>query len=155
MKIAQLRWGVIAVMALVCGSCGKKEMDRGEKGSVREAYFLWVDAVEQSKGNPEGVLSLYAEDAILLPTLSPKMCKTKEDLKAYFLKFLALDELQAETVELVTREYGELAMNTGFYTFSYQQDGKKMMVRARFDFWYKKIDGKWKIIFQQSSVVPQ
>ncbi|MCH9811136.1 DUF4440 domain-containing protein [bacterium] len=154
MKLAHYKWGIIAIMALVCGSCGKKEMDRGEKGSVREAYFLWVDAVEAAKGKTAGVLSLYANDAILLPTISPKLCRTKEELNEYFMHFLSLEDLKAETVELITREYGPIAMNTGFYTFTYLKDGEKQTVRARFDFWYKKVDGQWKIIFHQSSKIP-
>lgn len=155
MKLAAYKWGIIVIMTVMCVSCGKKEISRGEKGSVREAYFLWIDAVVNAKGNSEEVLSLYAKDAILLPTVSPKLCKTKEDLKEYFAFFLSLKDLHATTTELITREYGELAMNTGFYTFTFMQNGKKQVVHARFDFWYKKVDGKWKIIFQQSSRLPE
>jgi hypothetical protein len=155
MKIKAYGIGIVCVMSLLLASCGKKEMDKGEKGSVRAAYFLWVDTVEKSHGVTDGVISLYSGKAILLPTLSPRMYENKSDMKEYFTKFLSLQNLKVTTTKLVTREYGDIAMNTGFYTITYMKDGKEDMLHARFDFWYKKVNGKWKIIFHQSSVLPK
>ena len=155
MKLQIGRGVVLALIGLMCGSCGKKDLDRGEKGSVRAAYFNWIDEVEGSRGITNGVVDLYAQDAILMPTLRSKICDTPRERNDYFIFFLSLKNLQVQTIKLITREYGEIAMNTGFYNVSFEDDqGEIKTVYARFDFWYKKIDGKWKIIFHQSSVLP-
>ena len=82
------------------------------------------------------------------------MCTTKEMLTNYFVHFLSLKNIQIETKQLITRVYGDIAMNTGFYDVSYMNGKKREHVKARFDFWYKNINGEWKIIFHQSSIVP-
>lgn len=155
MKMNAYKIGVICIMSLLLASCGKKEMDKGEEGSVRAAYFLWVDRVEQAHGATEGVVSLYSEKAILLPTISPRLYDSKSAMKEYFSTFLSLKDLKVTTTELITREYGDISMNTGFYTITYTKNGKQETVYARFDFWYKKVNGKWMIIFHQSSMLPQ
>jgi hypothetical protein len=147
--------GAACVMTLFTVGCGKTLSRTGHsKGSVRGAYFEWIENVEKSKGNPEKVVALYSTKAILLPTLSPEMCTSHKMLRKYFYGFLSLKNLQIDTTELVTRKYGDIAMNTGFYTITYTNNGKKEIVRARFDFWYKNVDGHWEIIFHQSSLVP-
>ena len=147
--------GAVGIMSLFTVGCDKVLSRTGHsKGSVRGAYFEWIENVEKSKGNPDTVVALYSKNAILLPTLSPEMCTSHKMLRKYFYKFLSLKDLQIDTTELVTKKYGNIAMNTGFYTITYTSQGKKETVRARFDFWYKNVDGHWEIIFHQSSLVP-
>jgi len=153
--VKRLILGVICIMTLVTAGCGTKfNKTSYEKGTVRGMYFEWVNAVESAHGNPEGVVKLYAEDAILLPTISPHMYKSRKTITKYFDTFLLLRDLQVDTQEIVTRQYGDIAMNTGFYTISYMNQGERVYVKARYDFWYKKINGKWEIIFHQSSMLP-
>lgn len=155
MKMNRYGLGVLFVISLFFVSCSTKGMDKGEKGSVRAAYFIWIDRVEKSHGETGGVTSLYSGNAILLPTLSPHIYDKKSELDEYFSRFLSLKNLKITTTELITREYGSVAMNTGFYTITHMRDGKIETVKARFDFWYKKIGGEWKIIFHQSSRLPE
>lgn len=154
MKIQKFTRIILIVTFLFFMGCGKETNQTTVKGAVKDAYFNWIHQVETSRGYTEGVVSLYANNAILLPTLSPKMCTTKQMLVDYFVKFLSLKNMQIETKQLITRIYGDIAMNTGFYDVSYYDGNKREVVKARFDFWYKEIDGEWKIIFHQSSIIP-
>jgi len=51
--------------------------------------------------------------------------------------------------------YGDMAINTGSYTFSQVDDGKEVLRPARFSFVYRKTGGKWLIVDHHSSAVPE
>lgn len=153
MKTGKYLLGCTLAIALLFASCDRM-INKGSKGSVRDAYFEWVEEVEHADGNPQKVIALYAKDAILLPTLSPRIYTSRETITGYFEHFLQLKDLEVDTEKLITREYGNIAMSTGFYSFYHKSDKNKEVLHVRFDFWYKKVDGKWKIIFHQSSILP-
>jgi hypothetical protein len=50
--------------------------------------------------------------------------------------------------------YGEMAINTGSYTFSNVRDGQPVTRPARFSFTYRQRDGRWMIVDHHSSDVP-
>ena len=56
--------------------------------------------------------------------------------------------------EIIRFEGSDIAINTGLYTFSFTQNGKKVKVPARFTFVYEKDDGKWEIEDHHSSMLP-
>lgn len=133
---------------------------------VKQAYENWIKQVTTAKGNAEAVLPLYADDAILLPTLSNEIYYNQKDadnyMGDYFKKFTSLNNLSAQTNKLITRSYGDIAINSGLYTFSYTDNdgqdgaaGNTIMVPARFTFVYKKQeDGSYKIVEHHSSMLP-
>lgn len=55
---------------LFCVCCGKREKADEQTSSVKYAYYHWVHRVESSRGIPDGVAALYANNAILFPTLA-------------------------------------------------------------------------------------
>ena len=52
------------------------------------------------------------------------------------------------------RVYGDVAINTGAYTFSEMRDDKPLVRPARFSFVFRKRDGRWLIVDHHSSAVP-
>ncbi|HEV8643554.1 MAG TPA: DUF4440 domain-containing protein [Methylomirabilota bacterium] len=52
------------------------------------------------------------------------------------------------------RVYGDIAINTGTYTFSEIRDGKPITPPARFSFVYRNHGGRWLIVDHHSSAVP-
>ena len=52
------------------------------------------------------------------------------------------------------RVYGNTAVNTGYYTFSYTKDGETKSIPARYSFTYVKDGNDWKIVDHHSSAVP-
>ena len=52
------------------------------------------------------------------------------------------------------RVYGDTAINTGYYTFSFLKDGESKSLPARYSFVYVKRNGDWKIVDHHSSKVP-
>lgn len=127
-----------------------------EKEDVQKAYQSWCAAIGTAKGNPQEVVKYYAPNAILLPTLSHKMLKnTDGGLDAYFKKLTSNPEIKCVTHELVTHLHGDVATNSGFYSFIFMKDGKEVDLPARFTFVYKKEGGEWLIIKHHSSELPK
>src|SRR2546422_7883 len=46
----------------------------------------------------------------------------------------------------LVRVYGNTAVNTGYYTFSYMKDGEAKSIPARYSFTYVKDGNEWKIV---------
>lgn len=140
-----------------------------DRAQVQKAYEDWTLAVQNAKGDPAGVVALYAPNAILLATLSPKIKRnlhdnasqelfdfSQTDLIDYFKDFTSLKGIHATTEKLYTQLFDDVAINTGLYTFEYVDDhGKTIDVPARFTFVYEKLNGQWMIINHHSSLVPE
>jgi len=123
-----------------------------EVQEVQAALATWLKAV--SSGSPDAVMTLYADDAVLLPTLAPGVHETAAKRLGYFKVFTANENLQGKVTELHTRVFGDVAINSGLYTFTFKKDGKDVTAPARFSFVYKKTPLGWMIVDHHSSVVP-
>lgn len=127
-----------------------------DEAAVQKAYYDWCSAIGKAHGKPKVVVKYYAPDAILLPTLSNKIkINSKSGLDGYFKKLTSHDNIKCTTKKLITRMYKETAINTGLYDFSYTDNGKEVLVPARFTFVYGKDSGKWLIIKHHSSKMPE
>ena len=125
-----------------------------EKLRVKSVYHRWVDTILNPLDGADAVTSLYADDAILFPTLSSKPHMGKEMIHSYFVFFLTLKDLKVDTKFVITKVYGDLAMNAGYLEISHKDGENRKLIKARFNFWYQKVDEQWKIIFHQSSILP-
>ena len=77
------------------------------------------------------ILPLYAKDAVLWGTLSPTVRSDPATLKAYFVgAFQALPKATVKFGDQLIRVYGNTAVNTGYYTFSYTKDGETKSIPA-------------------------
>lgn len=120
-----------------------------KKQDVTNLFAEWNDAVKTR--NPETVTQLYASNATLLPTISNEVRHNHEEIKDYFVQFLAR-EPHGELVEQNIRIFEDLAINSGIYDFSF---GDGSTVRARFSYVYQLINNTWKIIEHHSSQMPE
>ncbi|MET0630061.1 MAG: DUF4440 domain-containing protein [Xanthobacteraceae bacterium] len=68
--------------------------------------------------------------------------------------FQALPKATVKFGNQLIRVYGNTAVNTGYYTFSYTKDGETKSIPARYSFTYVKDGNDWKIVDHHSSAVP-
>ncbi len=68
--------------------------------------------------------------------------------------FVALPSHKVTFKDPFIRVYGSTAINTGYYTFSWVNEGQSKNLPARYSFTYVKRDGRWMIVDQHSSAVP-
>jgi uncharacterized protein (TIGR02246 family) len=128
----------------------------GDKEDVAAAMNMWRDNLAASRSEkPDKVVSLYAEDAALWGTLSPTLRATPALIRDYFVNaYKALPKLTVTFKDPHIRVYGNTAINSGYYTFSYLKDGKPTDLPARYSFVYVKRGGKWLIVDHHSSAMP-
>lgn len=143
-------------IGMIVFSIAQVGLASSEKSSVDNAYKAWCSAIGNAKGNAEAVVKFYAPNAILLATVSSKILRnTHGGLNKYFESFTGQTDITCSTQELISQLYGDMAINSGFYTFSYHdKHGKHKVVHARFTFVYKKYHHKWLIVNHHSSVLP-
>ena len=122
-----------------------------EDGSAATAK--WAAALGED--NPDTVVPLYAEDAVLWGTLSPTVRSDRAALRDYFVRaFAALPGLKVTFGEQLIRVYGNTAVNTGYYTFSFVKDGEQKTLPARYSFTFVKSGNTWLIVDHHSSAMP-
>jgi uncharacterized protein (TIGR02246 family) len=125
----------------------------GPKEDVADATARWGQALGQD--DPDKVLPLYAEDAVLWGTLSPTVRVGRAGLRDYFVTaFKVLPGLKVAFGDQLIRVYGTTAVNTGYYTFSYTKDGEAKTLPARYSFTYVKDGNRWLIVDHHSSAMP-
>jgi uncharacterized protein (TIGR02246 family) len=125
----------------------------GSKEDVAAAASTWARALGED--DPDKVLPLYSDDAVLWGTLSPTVRTDRASLRDYFVTaFKVLPALKVAFGEQLIRVYDDTAVNTGYYTFSYVKDGETKSLPARYSFTYVKNDERWLIVDHHSSAVP-
>ena len=123
------------------------------RDSVAAAVEKWATVLVEN--NPDTILALYAKDAVLWGTLSPTVRSDPAALKEYFVgAFKALPKLTVKFGDQLIRVYGDTAVNTGYYTFSYTKDGETRSLPARYSITYVKDGNDCKIVDHHSSAMP-
>src|SRR5262249_60750219 len=123
------------------------------KDEVAAATLAWAQAL--GADDPDKVLPFYADDAVLLGTLSPTVRSDRAALRDYFVTaFKVLPGLKVAFGDQLIRVYGGTAVNTGYYTFSYIKDGETKNLPARYSFTYVKRGDAWLIVDHHSSAMP-
>ena len=121
-----------------------------KEADVLGLFDQWNTAL--STLNPDTVTALYADNAVLLPTVSNKVRHNHEEIRDYFVGFLqkspqgVVDEFN---VNILSDTH---ATNSGVYTFTFG-DGSK--VSARFSYLYVASNDGWKILQHHSSAMPE
>jgi len=119
------------------------------ESEITSLFDQWNNALQT--GEPKQVASLYEVDGILLPTVSNKVRHNHKEVEDYFVQFLAKGP-QGKIDEANIRIFSEIAINSGVYTFSFN-DGST--VQARYTFVYRWNGEHWKIIEHHSSAMPE
>ncbi len=122
------------------------------KREISDLFETWNQALQT--GQPDNVVACYAEEAVLLPTVSAKVRHNHDEIGDYFDHFLAKKPKGRITEENI-RIYSDIAINSGLYTFTLTQDGGRTEVAARFTFVYRKFEDRWLIIEHHSSILPE
>lgn len=112
-------------------------------------FDKWNSALQT--GDPKQVAALYETNGILLPTVSNQVRHNHAEIEDYFVHFLAKGP-QGKIDEANVRTFGDIAINSGVYTFTFA-DGA--VVQARFTYVYRWNGQDWKIIEHHSSAMPE
>ncbi len=122
---------------------------------IDEATEVWKQLLES--GDVQGIGNLYHASGVLMGTLSQIRRDEPETILEYFENFASKEGIAVEFTDELLRDYGDVAINSGFYTFSWTENGKKIMVPARYSFVFMKEEDKdeWLILEHHSSLIPE
>ena len=125
----------------------------GPREEVGAATMKWAQTLGENE--PDKVVALYAGDGVLWGTLSPTVRADRAALRDYFVTaFRVLPKLKVTFGQQLIRVYGDTAVNTGYYTFSYVKDGETKTLPARYSFTFVKDGENWMIADHHSSAMP-
>ena len=122
------------------------------RATIEALFHRWNDALQT--GDVEQVVSLYASDAILLPTVSNRVRHDHDEIADYFTHFLKKRPV-GRMIEANVREFGDVAINSGVYVFALTTDDEVTDVPCRFTFVYRRQGEDWAIIEHHSSQMPE
>jgi uncharacterized protein (TIGR02246 family) len=164
----------LAVLALALAGCGKSHetphaaaphgaekahavvVSMNTMPTEREIAALfdqWNDTLRV--GGPHDMALLYAEDGVLLPTVSNDVRSNRVEIADYFEHFLALHPRGTINEQHIAVLDANTAVNSGVYTFDVVKEGQPSFVVARYSYLYEKIGGKWLIKSHHSSAMPE
>jgi uncharacterized protein (TIGR02246 family) len=146
-RISFIQLAVIASLGLISTAWA------GDKQDVAAAAAKWAEAF--AADTPDRIVALYDREAVLWGTLSPQRRDNPEAIHDYMVNaFKALPDHKVSFGDQLIRVYGDMAINTGYYTFTYQKDGESKSLPARYSFVYVKRNGQWMIVDHHSSAMP-
>jgi hypothetical protein len=129
-------------------------MDSRSCFTARTVCQQWLDAVNAR--DLDAVLALYAADAVLLPTFSPRVLRTDERRREYFTRLAAQPGLHVSLHEktFAVQSVGAVEVASGIYCFRIEIDGEPFNFEARFSYL---IDGfaPQPILHHHSSQIPR
>jgi len=101
--------------------------------------------------DPATVVANYADDAVLLPTVSKQPRFTQAEREDYFVHFLP-NRPQGQILERRIQLGCGMAVDSGLYRFTFG-DGRQ--VTARYSYAYRHDGGRWLIVSHHSSALPE
>lgn len=137
------------------------------KAKIANLFVRWNDALQVPQKdwdhpNPDAVVKLYAEDAILLPTVEIGPYTGHKQIADYFEHFLVnkpIGKIDKSEIRIGCN----MAFDAGLYTFTFTRCPQPPQpadpncpasVKARYTYVYKFDGRKWLIAHHHSSVQP-
>ena len=128
-----------------------------DKANVEAATESWGKSIADGcSHDPNRIANLYAKDGVLWGTLSPSLRSDAAGIQDYFKDICAkLPKLTVAFKDRLIRVYGDTAIDSGTYVFSFEKDGAKTDLPARYTFVLVKDGGQWQIVNHHSSAMPK
>ncbi|MBW4553588.1 MAG: SgcJ/EcaC family oxidoreductase [Aphanocapsa sp. GSE-SYN-MK-11-07L] len=152
-KIVLIIVGLFALALLSCSpASAATSCPIVTKAEIAGLFDQWDKSLQT--GKPSEVAKNYADDAILVPTVSNQVRHTHPEIEDYFEGFLGLKpdgRIEEQNIQI----YCDVAVDSGTYTFAVVKDGKPSEVKARYTFVYHKVGDRWLIVDHHSSEMPE
>lgn len=149
-----MRIALALIFTILLSACQTLQPSEATRGEIVIATQAWIDAM--SSHDAQRVVALYDAEAVLWGTRSPTIRDTPATVGDYFNILRTVPtSYKAVLGEQRIRVYGDIAINSGTYTFSEVRDGKEIVRPARFSFVYRNRNGRWLIVDHHSSAVPE
>jgi uncharacterized protein (TIGR02246 family) len=146
------RTTVVVALATAAGFSAGTALASAED-DVAAAMQSWADAYNSH--DPARVASQYREDAVFWGTTSPTLRDSPDKILEYFGSLSRRPYAHVTIGEHVVRVADDVALVTGFYTFTDRVDDQLVTRPARFSFAFRLADGQWRLAQHHSSRLPE
>ena len=136
---------LLSACATGTGVVGSVAQDQVAAATRRAAY---------DSRDPARMTATYDADAVFWGTTAKTVAANPAAIAEYFKDAPKNPNARVAFGEQHIRVYGDVAVNTGYYTFSNVRDGQTVSIPARFTMVFRNRDGKWLIVAHHSSSVP-
>ena len=144
---------LILLVLAACGTAGEIGSDGAARNrDIVEATAAWVAAYNSR--DPSRISAQYDSEAVFWGTSSPTIRATPAAIADYFKNAAKSPESRVTVTDQFVRVVGDMAVNTGAYTFTAVRDGKTVSTPARFTLVFQNRNGRWFIASHHSSRVP-
>ena len=100
------------------------------------------------------ITALYDSEAALWGTTAKTVATSPAAVAEYFKDAGGRPNARVTFGEQHVQVFGDVALNTGSYTFSDVRDGQPVLRPARYTLVFRNRDGRWLIVGHHSSLVP-
>jgi len=147
------RIAIALFSVLLVTACQSTPQSTSSKAEIEAAAQSWIAALNACA--VDRILALYHREAVLWPTTSREIANSPDRIRQYFERVCSsATKPQGALNEQNVRIYGDVAFNSGTYTFNINRDGKPIAIPARFSFAYRRSGGQWLIVDHHSSGMP-
>ena len=149
-KYLRTALGAALVLILAHNAFAAESPDEAVNAQVAAATAEWIATFNTR--DPVRISALYAPDAILWGTVSKTIRTTPGEILEYFEESSAKrPNLRMFLGEYHVRLYGDLAINSGYYTSRNPVEGEEVVIPMRFTFTYRREGDRWMIVNHHSS----
>lgn len=118
---------------------------------IRARAEFWAESFDN--GDPDLMVSLYSEEAILHGTASPVLRKGTTLIREYFSGAGSNPPRMFFIEPMHIRIFGDIALNTGNYAVQLEESSEPIVLR--YSMVYRKLGDQWLIIDHHSSLLPE
>ena len=146
-----LRTARTLLLSLLAGSAFAGDpADDAVAAQVAAATAEWISTFNTRDATR--ISALYAPDAILWGTVSQTLRTTPGEILEYFEESSATrPNLRIILGEYHVRLFGDIAINSGYYSSRNPVGGKDLVIPMRFTFTYRRQGNRWMIVNHHSS----
>jgi uncharacterized protein (TIGR02246 family) len=149
-KFLRTAFAILLLSLPAHNTFAEERADDAVAAQVAAATNEWISTFNTR--DAARISALYAPDAILWGTVSKTIRTTPQEILEYFEESSAKrPDLRMFLGEYHVRLYGEIAINSGYYTSRNPVDGQEVVIPMRFTFTYRKEGERWVIINHHSS----
>ena len=143
---------LLAVLIAGCATTGPASVPDTAEKEVLAATDAWRAAYDSR--DPARITSTYGKGAVFWGTTMKSIAASPEGIAEYFKGVAGRPNARVVFTEQHVRVFGDVAFNSGAYTFRDSRDGKEIMNPSRFSMVFQRQGGAWMLVHHHSSRVP-
>lgn len=127
-----------------------------KSASDQKSLILFLDdwGANLNSHNVLNIVGLYDYSGLLWGTFAKELQRGHTGIKKYFDHLFELEGLNVTFDSKEVRQYGDIYIQSGAYTFRYMKKGEEVAIPARYSFVCKKDHNSWFILEHHSSQFP-